>query len=94
MSGLMAWLGFAAHDSQLMENRASWVKIPASMAGIPMAVCSSPVMAPAIIPAMKAHSSATQTLTPLVISMIHTAPPVHMVPSTVKSARSKTLKVI
>ena len=43
---------------------------------MPMAVCSSPVMAPAIIPAMKAHSSATQTLTPLVISMIHTAPPV------------------
>ena len=46
------------------------------------------------MPAMNAHSSATQTLTPLVISMMHTAPPVAMVPSTVRSARSSTRNVM
>ncbi len=33
--GLMAWLALPPMIRRLMENRASWVKIPASMAGIP-----------------------------------------------------------
>ena len=37
------------------------------------------------------HSNATGTLCPVVIIMTHTAPPVHMVPSTVRSAMSRIL---
>ena len=94
LSGLMAWLALPPMIRRLMENRASWVRMPARMAGMPMTVCRMPVMAPASRPATKAHSRATQTLTPWVMSMMHTAPPVHIVPSTVRSARSSTLKVM
>ena len=53
---------------------------------MPMQVCSRPVTIPASMPASTAHSSATQVFTPCIISMMQTAPPVAMVPSTVRSA--------
>ena len=77
--------------ARLMEYRLSWVRMPANMGGIPMAVWNTPVSSPASIPAMTAHSSATHTFTPFSISITHTAPPVAMLPSTVRSARSSTL---
>lgn len=77
-----------------MENSASCVKIPARIAGIPIQVCRIPVISPASMPARKAHSIATHTFAPCVIITMHTAPPVAIVPSTVRSARSSTLKVM
>ena len=76
---------------RLMEYRASWVKIPARMAGMPHAVWNRPVISPATIPAQNAPSRATHTLAPAIVSMMKVAPPVHMVPSTVRSATSSTL---
>ena len=49
---------------------------------------------PAIIPAAIAQIMAIQTLTSLVIRTVHTAAPVQIDPSTVRSATSSTLKVI
>ena len=77
-----------------MENSASCVKIPARIAGIPIQVCRIPVISPASMPARKAHSIATHTFAPCVIITMHTAPPVAIVPSTVRSARSSTLNVM
>ena len=79
---------------RLMENSASCVRMPARMAGMPMKVCRMPVTRPASMPARNAHSSAIQRLTPCVMRTRQTAPPVAMVPSTVRSARSSTLKVM
>ena len=63
------------------------------MAGIPIAVWKMPVTRPAIIPARTAQIRATQRFAPLSIIMTQTAPPVAIVPSTVRSAISKTLYV-
>ena len=94
LSGLMAWLALPPMMRRFMEKSASWVRIPARIAGMPMTVWNRPVTAPAIMPAINAQSMATQTLTPWVMRMMQTAPPVHMVPSTVRSARSSTLNVM
>ena len=59
------------------------------MAGIPISVWKQPVASPASRPAAKAASRAVQTLYPEVISTAATAPPVAMLPSTVKSATSR-----
>ena len=72
--------------TRLMEYRESCVSMPASMAGMPIAVWNRPVKSPASIPAMMAHRSAMNTFTPFIMSMMQTAPPVAMVPSTVRSA--------
>ncbi len=53
---------------------------------MPIAVWNRPVMRPASMPAMMAHRSAMNTFTPFIMSMMQTAPPVAMVPSTVRSA--------
>ena len=65
--------------------------MPDRIGGMPMAVWKMPVTSPASMPATIAHASASHTLRPFSISITHTAPPVAMVPSTVKSARSSTL---
>ena len=79
---------------RLTEYRASWVRIPARMAGMPMDVWKTPVTAPASMPTASAMSVASQGLTPLVIRMAATAPPVAKEPSTVRSAMSRIRKVI
>ena len=88
---LMPWLALISMMAKLMEYRDSWVRMPARMGGMPMAVWNTPVSRPASIPAKMAHSSASHTFTPLSISITQTAPPVAMLPSTVRSARSSTL---
>ena len=65
--------------------------MPDRIGGMPMAVWKMPVMSPASMPAAMAHTSASHTLQPLSISITHTAPPVAIVQSTVRSARSSTL---
>ena len=57
----------------------------------PVAGGASSVVRPATIPAQNAPSRATHTLAPAIVSMMKVAPPVHMVPSTVRSATSSTL---
>ena len=52
---------------------------------MPMAVWNRPVARPASMPATMAQSSAIHTFRPCIISMMHTAPPVAIVPSTVRS---------
>ena len=47
---------------RLMEYRASWVRIPARMAGMPHCVWNRPVTKPASIPARKAHSNASPSV--------------------------------
>ena len=61
---------------------------------MPSRVLSTPVTRPAIQPARKANKSATQTFIPFIIDITKTAPPVASVPSTVRSAKSSTLKVM
>ena len=75
------------------EYRDNCVRIPARMAGIPIKVWKIPVTRPAVIPAKVATKRDTHTLCPLIIIMTQTAPPVHMVPSTVRSAMSRTRNV-
>ena len=77
--------------TRLIEYSDSWVRMPDRIPGMPIAVWNRPVTRPASMPAMIAHSSAIQTLTPAIISMMHTAPPVAMVPSTVRSEKFRTL---
>ena len=79
---------------RLMEYRASWVRMPARIAGIPHRVCSTPVRNPAIMPTRMAISTATHTLQPLRVSSTQTAPPVAREPSTVRSATSRIRYVI
>ena len=73
------------------DHRMSWVKIPERIAGMPMSVWKIPVTSPASAPATTATSTASQAFTPAAMSTAHTAPPVHIEPSTVKSAKSSTL---
>ena len=74
---------------RLTEYSASWVKIPARIAGMPQAVWNRPVTRPASIPASVAATRATPTDTPLSTSTTQTAPPVPREPSTVRSATSR-----
>ena len=76
------------------EYRASWVRIPARMAGMPQAVWNRPVTSPASTPARKAPSMARGIGAPAMVSMMKVAPPVAMVPSTVRSATSRIRNVI
>ncbi|MPN50955.1 hypothetical protein SDC9_198595 [bioreactor metagenome] len=69
-----------------MEYKASWVRMPERMAGIRSLVCSSPVMAPAAMPASVAKNSVSKGSIPFVIRIALTAPPVQRLPSTVRSA--------
>ena len=77
--------------TRLTEYSDSCVRMPDRMPGMPMAVWNRPVTKPASMPAITAHSSATHMFTPAIISMMHTAPPVAMVPSTVRSEKFSTL---
>ena len=86
-----AWLELLPRILKLTEYRPSWVSIPASMAGMPMDVWKIPVTSPARAPASTAHIREMPREWPARIIIIHTAPPVAMVPSTVKSARSSIL---
>ena len=70
---------------RLMEYREIWVRMPARMSGMPSLVCRNPVITPAAMPARKEASSASWGLTPAITSMMHTAPPVAILPSTVRS---------
>lgn len=63
--------------------------MPASIAGMPISVWNMPVASPASMPARNAAPIATHTLQPPMISTAATAPPVAMLPSTVRSDTSK-----
>ena len=88
LSTLMDWFALPM-IFRLMEYSASWVRMPARMAGIPIKVCRMPVTKPASSPAASATSSETQTFWPDSRHMTHTAPPVPKEPSTVRSATSR-----
>ena len=88
---LIPWLALKSITARFSEYSDSWVRMPARMAGMPMPVWNRPVIRPASMPAMTAHSSESQTLQPPSIIITQTAPPVAMLPSTVRSARSRTL---
>ena len=89
MSTLMAWLDLPM-ILRLMLHSASWVRMPARIGWMPMKVWKMPVTKPASSPAPVAARMATQTLQPASMHMMQTAPPVHSVPSTVRSAMSST----
>ena len=78
---------------RFMEYRASCVRIPERIGGIPIFVWKIPVTSPAAMPARTAHRRATQRFVPFIMSITHTAPPVAIVPSTVRSEKSRTLYV-
>ncbi len=59
-----------------------------------MTVWNIAVTSPQASPAINATSNAANGCTPLVIKIAHTAPPVTIEPSTVKSAKSRILYVI
>ena len=73
------------------DHKASCVKIPARMAGIPNNVCNKPVTSPHNKPAIKPRSNPSQKLPPEKMITAHTAPPVTNDPSTVKSGISSIL---
>ena len=75
-------------------HRPSCVRIPARIAGIPMTVWKIPVTRPTSIPAIVATMRAVHTFAPPCIIIMQTAAPVHIVPSTDKSAISKIRKVM
>lgn len=70
------------------------VRIPARIAGIPKNVCRIPVISPQRTPASVAIAIAAHAFTPETSRTAHTAAPVQMVPSTVRSAMSRILNVI
>ncbi|MPM57637.1 hypothetical protein SDC9_104460 [bioreactor metagenome] len=76
---------------RLTEYSAIIVKIPANKAGIFSLVCRMPVTTPAKAPAMPATKMAVSGLKPLVNNAAATAAPNGKLPSTVKSAISRTL---
>ena len=61
---------------------------------MPNTVCNTPVINPAIIPARNASATATTGGYPARIAITATAPPVAIVPSTVRSAKFKILYVM
>ena len=93
LSTLMAWLAFPM-IFRFTDHSPSWVRIPDRMAGMPMKVWNRPVTRPAAMPASREQSRATHTFCPPSIIIMQTAPPVHRLPSTVRSAISSTRKVI
>ena len=64
------------------------------MAGMPSLVWSMPVQKPAATPAITATSRAAQAGQPARMSITVQAPPVVKEPSTVRSATSRSLKVM
>ena len=70
----------------LIEYSANCVRMPDKIAGIPKQVCKTPVTRPVNMPAIKANTSASNGFIPPTISTAATAPPVHKLPSTVRSA--------
>ena len=76
---------------RLMDHRAIWVRMPARIAGISSTVCKKPVTAPASIPASIAAATAMSGSTPATTSTAHTLPPSAKLPSTVRSAMSRSL---
>ena len=77
---------------RLMDHSPICVRIPARIAGISNTVCKNPVTAPAAIPAAAAIIRAIQGSTPLFNTITaQTQPPRAKLPSTVKSAISKSL---
>ena len=89
LSTEMGWLDLLPMIRRFTEYRASWVRMPARMAGMPQRVCSRPVTMPASMPTRNAHSRAIQGLQPERMSIMHAAPPVARLPSTVRSATSR-----
>ena len=85
-----AWLALPS-SFRFTDQSTIWVRMPARMGGMPRPTWSRPVTAPASTPASTAHSSASHGLCPPSSSMVHTAAPVQMEPSTVRSAISSTL---
>ena len=80
---------------RLMDHRDIWVRIPARMDGISKTVCRMPVTKPASIPARVAMARAATGFIPLfTIRVAQTQPPRAKLPSTVKSAISRSLKVM
>ena len=78
----------------LMEYRAIMVRIPAKIPGISSLVCKKPVMKPQTMPAASANKRERKGFIPWEIKIAVTAPPVAKLPSTVRSAKSSTLKVM
>ena len=89
LSTEIGWFALLPIIRRFTEYRASWVRMPLRMAGIPQRVCSRPVTIPASRPTRKAHISASQGLQPERMSITHIAPPVARLPSTVRSATSR-----
>ena len=80
---------------RLIDHSAICVRIPARIAGISNTVCRNPVTPPAITPATSDIKSAATGFHPCAtINVAHTHPPSAKLPSTVKSAISRILKVI
>ena len=77
-----------------IEYKAIIVKMPAKMPGIFSFVCKRAVAAPARQPEAKAAKTAKKGSTRALISTAPTAPPRAKLPSTVRSGKSSTLKVI
>ena len=90
LTGRLAW----PMIRRFTEYSASWVRMPARMAGMPQAVWNRPVTRPASTPARKAPSMARGIGAPAMVSMMKVAPPVAMVPSTVRSATSRIRNVM
>ena len=86
---LTAMFALPPRMRRLMEYSESWVRMPARIAGMPMNVWNRPVASPASMPTRNAAIIATHTLQPPIISTAATAPPVAMLPSTVRSATSR-----
>ena len=78
---------------RFIEYNESCVRIPAKISGIPSTVCKIPVISPASIPATNATATAATGFHPFNISITVTTPPVAIVPSTVRSAKSSILNV-
>ena len=76
---------------KFMDHREIWVRIPARIAGISRTVCRIPVTAPAAIPAsIDNRSAASGSRSKLMIRVAQTHPPRAKLPSTVRSAISRS----
>ncbi len=75
---------------RLMEYSAIIVRMPERRAGIFNLVWSRPVHSPPSRPAIRAKRVASQGFMPPLMNRAATAPPRAMVPSTVRSATSRT----
>ena len=73
------------------DHSINWVRIPDKIAGIPINVWNIPVTSPVSIPTSIATNIASHTFQPWIINIAHTAMPVQIEPSTVRSAKSNIL---